>query len=242
MKFSEIGNKLFRRIGAKGTPAIVASIAVGAMATVVNALPITYIFQGIGVGEDAGKTLSGSYTYDPDQFSGKTQSLPGMWDYFPEQGDKLSFQYDLTVDGVHHVGSMTGLYYDVVGGLTQADRPYWEQLHVWSGDNSGPVGNVNVFSLVLNGDTGSLFTNPADPNSVKAFDWAKNDITGGVTIGYAAAPGTCYNFDTFKLTYASVATSPVPEPATFALFGFGLMGLAALRRRTSAESKPAAGS
>lgn len=97
--------------------------------------------------------------------------------------------------------------------------------------------------LIINGDNG----NPIDvPHPIGSGGGAYNanllfmGLVGqdGMTISSVEFTNVSSNFDRFGFDNLVVATSPIPEPSTLALFGLGSIGLAVqrLRRRRGTTS------
>jgi len=58
----------------------------------------------------------------------------------------------------------------------------------------------------------------------------------GFTLGASGIYNLTFNEGIQFITLAAIDVTPVPEPSTYLLFGLGLLGLAAIRRRKSAKS------
>jgi hypothetical protein len=92
---------------------------------------------------------------------------------------------------------------------------------------------------LLNGvivDTTSFTVNATGP-TFKTFNWTGIDEVdfssgGGTSAGYHSSPGPQTAFDNLTVTNFVAAPDPVPEPVTLSLFGAGLAGAFAARRKT----------
>lgn len=71
-----------------------------------------------------------------------------------------------------------------------------------------------------------LSSNLSFGNGLEAYTFAANgfDVSPGTYFATGGAP-------TFRVDPASIAATPVPEPGTLALLGFGTVGLVSRRRR-----------
>ena len=133
------------------------------------------------------------------------------WDYFVHSG------------GSDNTGNTNG---SVPGnGLFSVDDPdnYLYTTNKDGGRTDHPTG-IDSGSLTLL--DGSFTRTYANQQLFYDFDSLNIDITLGDSFAFAYAPW-CAN----DVVWGTYPADPVPEPATMLLFGSGLLGLAALRRR-----------
>lgn len=151
-------------------------------------------------------------------FTSPTNLTPGTYDLSALSGFSLSFSF---ADGVSFTtADITTPLTGVAVRIEEAGGA--ERLFFTEGSGAGADGGSQGGSLDLTNGSNFLSFEPT--------------FVGGNFL-YAKNPGNTEG--AFSGIYVALDT-PVPEPATLALVGFGLLGLAASRRRAGlrAESRP----
>jgi PEP-CTERM motif len=174
----------------------------------------------------------------------------------PQTANAGAIQY--TVNQTIGSGSVTGTITTdgTIGTLAAADVISWNLL-LNDGTKTGvEASGANAAFVVVEGSalTATLTTLTYDYSSASGSDFYFGDTSTpydgelcytsysncwgptGVGLYNVGGDGSVYTALTGSQTIASDGRSvPVPEPATFALFGAGLVSLSALRRRRKAK-------
>lgn len=180
-----------------------------------------------------------------DDFEGTLSQWTGVYAYMgptsaivadPLQGDHallagLNSGGDIRT--IAPITSATGNYivsFDYLGSAVPGSTPgdfggflFWTGTWEWLGGSSGAYGYAN--NLIDDGQwhSYSFALSSAPGNSIYIEDWIGSGWVGGDAF-----------FDNVRVTDEFGPTAaPVPEPATFAMFGLGLIGFAAATRRRS---------
>jgi PEP-CTERM motif len=171
-----------------------------------------------GTFSDTNVGVSGAITglYQPVSYVSDTLGTPGI--AFTTGG----LSYD---DTFYPAGNSPAICYDLVGGVPTLTYPFSGGVFDIFGvtfDIGGPGGYVG--ELWSNGDVGfgPIVYAAGLANGTELVD----DPNSGPEA--AAPPGE----------YGSLTTSPVPEPGSLVLFGFGLLSLGLLSVRNSRRVRP----
>ncbi len=130
--------------------------------------------------------------------------------------------------------------------VTFGDAILGDQLDLWMlgsvNGSSHSVGSVNIFELSFDLAV-DLEDFQADEFTIASFSFSTLS-TGTSGLGLSVNSigdswGISLITDTINLNSANVTVAPVPEPATFLLFGAGVAGLATFRRRGQSPQKNA---
>ncbi len=204
-------------------------LAIGLYAAPVQAVVVTFDYEGIGIpggfGDTTGATITGQFGWDtgvadtgPDAQRGE-YPMAGFW------------------RGAISGGPQDGLTFDAAGlDIVTRDNTAFGgsgdslQIYVF---NLFPTSSATFVSL-LDGSPSDGLDGPALPLDIDLADWSVETrlaITG-FDFGLLELPGT--NQYNYELTEVTLRTSEVPLPASIYAFAAALLllrGLGGLRRR-----------
>jgi hypothetical protein len=180
----------------------------------VDSYELNGIYDGVNPADVNGDSLTGSLMFDTSKFG--APYLATAYDIYAHQDPEL-----LTL----HIGPD-----DISSNVTVRD--IFLDLPSYSG-HDGVIVQFDInfttdFSLTLDAQPppGSIYSDPAVFTSISGF----SDLAGSFTINTGADVVNWYVPVTLSLTSNSAPTG-VPEPITLSIFGAGLFGAAAMRRR-----------
>jgi hypothetical protein len=156
-----------------------------------------------------------------------------------------AFGASIAIDGVT-VGSstfFTPIAFDTPGVFTGLATGSYSVIPNGSPAKGGEIDITNLSAFSLDFGTYGTFAAASGVIVTQITDFADFLFTGTYTPGPGLLPATAEGFTTVRVSvnktgdaiaYAgSLDTSPIPEPATFALLGIGLLSVVLFRRKVS---------
>ena len=157
------------------------------------------------LGIQVGQTINGTIVYDMDGLS-KASSFGADGNGY-QYWDSTTMYTTVDIGASHYQFNVQAMIIDSFAMWGVKDNYIFRS-------NSTPLGR---FDLTFTDPTGTAFTRLALPDSVNPSAFSQGTLNlGSVQVSNKAS---------------LLAASTVPEPSTLAVFGLGLAGLAAMRRR-----------
>jgi hypothetical protein len=179
-------------------------------------LTIMAFFFGIQAGRaKADLVVNGGF--QTGDFTGWTQSGDTTFSFV------VSDTAARTVGGSYAVVGTSALGYP--GSISQAINTTAGQAYAVSFWLANDMPGINDFKALWNGVTGKLHLVNAN-----ALDWTQYQYTG-IASGAVTPISFSFQNDSSAFKFTDVKAAPVPIPGALLLFGPGLAGLAAIRKK-----------
>jgi hypothetical protein len=124
----------------------------------------------------------------------------------------------------------TGVNYRIIGYYRWDGATYGQIFgELWNLDTNTLIGSIAQATITSDTDVYSVaYINNTTDTANRRFVKLSEMGVGNETWAATRQPGPQFTSDNWLLT----GTNPIPEPGTLALFGFGLLSLLALRKRS----------